>query len=175
MGLCSPKTKPTQCQWRNFPGVNILPPAWWVTRAGPSTRAQPQPFWYQRLFCNNTRIFNKMTNGTLASLSLYFLTRVLIDWTPNLVILTTKSLTVFKSWPKYQTPFQNSRIGRFGRWHLYLLGCTTSSLGSRESIHHPWSKNVSRLIAPAGRVIGKQSSHELGRIPHQHFDSFWLE
>ena len=25
MGLCSPKTKPTQCQWRNFPGVNTLP------------------------------------------------------------------------------------------------------------------------------------------------------
>ena len=39
-------------------------------------------------------MLNKLTNGTLASLSLYFLTIIFYQLTPNLVILLPKPLTV---------------------------------------------------------------------------------
>ena len=83
---------------------------------GSAQRSLPAVMFKPTLFWNNTRMFNKLTIGTLDHVSLLLLDNSFNHLTPNLVILLDKTFDSFNCWPWNWTPFQNSRIGRFGRW-----------------------------------------------------------
>ena len=95
------------------------------------------------LFCKIPRSFNKLTNITLGSHFTLLHDQNFIHWTPNLAILTTKTFDCFKSLQRTQTPFQNSRIRRFGRWH-YPKYIVADFCIFRKKAQHSFSKRGRR-------------------------------